>query len=335
MGRVRLTEGNPKTPKDTPRRKVEEVLGVEGGASPRGSSYWKALRVCPRESALRNIAKLVPMGTSQTALDVGLLFHHALENYYLVLQASQARAERERPLKKRKLGLEQQEWCWSGMAEAERAAWLSIKQFSAEEGYEEIYAEVERLVGSYLEFYRRKDLWRVVSVEETLQYADAGMAYSARLDLIVEDLSAGGLYVIEHKTARSASADVLEGYQMDMQILGQVWLLGACVDFTSLPTLKGVRVNITTKHKTPQHHRVEVLPSNLHLKSFEDEQRNLFAVAAYYAKLGWPKHLGNCTGAARYFQRCGFFDVCHGHPADTVEELRDNPPFGYKDTSDD
>ena len=64
-------------------------------------------------------------------------------------------------------------------------------------------------------------------------------------------------------------------------------------------------------------------------------QRNLFAVTAYYEKLGWPKHLGNCTGAARYFQRCGFFDVCHGHPADTVEELRDNPPFGYKDTSDD
>jgi hypothetical protein len=313
------------------RRPVEEVLGVEGGASPRGSSYWKAMRVCPRESALREVAHLIPLGQSQTNLDVGLLFHHALENYYRVLQVSQAQAERQKPWKKRQIGQEQREWCWGGAVEAERAAWISIRSFDGEPGYEEIYEEVARLVGSYFEFYRNKDLWRIVAVEETLQYSDATMEYSARLDLIVEDLEHGGLWVIEHKTAKTASADLLEGYQMDLQILGQVWLIDACVDLTNMPLLKGVKINITTKHKTPQHHRVEVCPSTAHLDSFELEQRNSFEMRRVYAKLGWPKHLGNCTGAARYFKRCGFFDVCHGHPSDTVEELRDNPPFGYED----
>jgi hypothetical protein len=76
--------------------------------------------------------------------------------------------------------------------------------------------------------------------------------------------------------------------------------------------------------------RVEVCPSHQHRAAFEESMRQWAALETSFASLGWPKALGNCTGASRYFSQCDFFDVCHGRPEATVAQIAaEEPPFGF------
>lgn len=332
------------------RRPPDVVLGtVNPGASARGNTYWKTARGCPREHALRNIVRYKKEG-DQEALTQGLIFHYALEVYYRGIQAWQHAlgTTAERP------DIVSPEYVWGGIPSAEAAAWKALEPLSREAGYgpvvdskgkhhEGTYAEVERMLASYFDCYRRQDRWRVVAVEETLEYEDAGgqfgtpgfhappMEYSARLDLIVEDYDRGGLWVIEHKTARALTDDLLEGYQMDQQIVGQVWLLRNCVDLSKYPTLRGVTINLTSKTKVPKHQRVDVNPSKRHVAAFEESIRAWNGVLPAFEKYGWPKALGNCSGPMHYFKKCEFFDVCHGWPDVSVAQFMRyaEPPLGY------
>jgi hypothetical protein len=332
------------------RRDPTVVLGIMNpGASARGNSYWKLMRSCPREHALQSIVGLRREG-DQEALTVGLTFHHALEVYYRCIQAHQYAlgTTAERP------DIASPEYFWGATEAAEKLAWKSIDAMASEPGYEDTYAELERMLASYFDCHRRTDKWRILAVEETLEYADEGrwrsnidipggredtqtagpMEYSARLDLIVEDYSAGGMWIVEHKTARSITEDLLSGYQMDQQILGQAWLLRACVDLTRYPALRGVNVNITSKHKTPKHERCQVMPSRRHLAAFEGSMRSWNALKPAFEHHGWPKALGNCSGPAHYFKKCPYFDVCHGQPEASVADLvRADAPLGYVKTS--
>jgi hypothetical protein len=136
--------------------------------------------------------------------------------------------------------------------------------------------------------------------------------------------------LITHNTAKSFTEDLIEGYQLDQQIVGQVWLLHACVDLTQYPTLKGVTINLTSKTKTPKHQRVDVCPSNKHIVAFEESLRAWNAVVPTFERHGWPKALGNCSGPMHYFKKCEFFDVCHGWPDVSVAQfLRRPPPLGF------
>lgn len=285
------------------RRPAEVVLGVlDAGASVAGSTYYKTMRRCPREHALTHVAGLRTQRRSE-ALTVGWLFHHALEAYY--------------------------------RSSSEKAAWEAIQALASEPGYEETYPSVERMIGSYLERYRHHDRWRVLAVEETLTHREPGLSYSARLDLVVHDEADDRLWIVEHKTARAITPDLLSGYQMDMQILGQVWLYHRCVDAGAYPRIGGVRINITTKAVTPKHERVEVYPSRAHLDAFETSLRDWNALVPVFEKRGWPKALGNCTGPVRYFGTCDFFDLCHGRPEATVAQIaREEPPVGFDRRSD-
>jgi intein/homing endonuclease len=189
------------------RRPPDVVLNIpDPGASPRGNSYWKVVRGCPREHALRNIVGIKKEG-DQEALTVGLTFHYALEVYYRCIQAHQHAlgTTAARP------DIASADYFWGATSDAEKMAWRAVYPMSVEPGYEDTYAELERMLASYLDCYRRADKWRIVAVEETLAYADSGgafgtpgfqqgaMEYSARLDLIVEDYARGGLWVVEHK----------------------------------------------------------------------------------------------------------------------------------------
>ena len=168
-------------------------------------------------------------------------------------------------------------------------------------------------------------------VEENLEYSDDGIEYSARLDLIVEDYTRGGMWVVEHKSARSITPELLAGYQLDQQVLGQLWLLEHCVDLSAYPSLRGVLVNITTKHKTgPKLERLEVSRSRKHLAAFESSMRSWYEVAQVLEDLDWPQALGSCAGPSRYFSRCDYYDLCFGHPDVSVEQLvREEPPLGF------
>jgi hypothetical protein len=138
--------------------------------------------------------------------------------------------------------------------------------------------------------------------------------------------------IVTHNTTRTITDDLIEGYQLDQQILGQAWLMENCVDLERYAPFGGVEVNITTKHKLPRHERVAVTPSRYHLSEFEESIRHWNSLEREFEKRNWPKALGNCAGPARYWSRCDFYNVCYGMPNATVKELAalDAPPYGFR-----
>ncbi len=310
-----------KEPAPITHRKINVILpGVDTGASPYGSTNYKMLMACPREYALTKIALL-----RKTALDVplttGWMWHYCLQRFYETILQHQ---------KKSNAPTTSDEFAFAGQKEAMVAAYDAMKPFENEPGYEDCVNDVQRMLDGYFERYNGVDRLRILAIEETLTY-QGSFQYSARLDLLVEDLSRGGMYVYEHKSARAITADLLNNYQLDLQILGQVFLLLKCVDLKRYPPFRGVRINIATKHKTPQFERVDVLPSNRHIEALKSSVTAWSALRKTYEKLGWPQALGHCAGFSRGYKSCKFFDLCHGHPTLSVDYWTKNePPFGFE-----
>jgi len=295
-----------KTKVESEREDITKILPETGqGASPQGSSYYKMLLACPREWALSYIVKLQPEMTSE-ALTYGLIWHLMLERYYNNL-------------------------C-NGSDAAIEAAYNVIDILQNADGYAEMIKTLEVMWSRYLDEYMEDELgWQILNTEETLAY-EGTFTYTARLDLLT--IAENKFWIVEHKTSRMLNAALMDSYQLDMQILGQVWLLRNCVDLSQYPQFGGVKINITTKQARPQFARFEVYPSERHLILFE---RNLLAwtqLLNYYADYGYPQALGHCSGYARGYGRCQFYEICHGQPNVTVEQwckAEDNElPYGYK-----
>ena len=296
-----------------PQRERQDISLVmpqaDAGPSPCGSTFYKTLLACPREWALYYLVGLRPDKTSE-ALTYGLLWHYCLEAYYNGLLGGDS------------------------FQVAAAKAYDLVNMLVAEDGYQEIVATLTRMLDSYFDqFSDDSKNWSTLAVEETLIYEGAFM-YSARLDLVVEDKTDSGLWIVEHKSSRLINSHLLDSYQLDMQILGQVWLLNHCVDLNKYPTFKGVKVNIATKQATPQCVRLEVYPSRYHLEAFERSIAAWDRVKDYCAECGYPQALGHCSGYARGYGRCAYYDLCHGHPLTTVEQWQDSTdeqlPFGYR-----
>lgn len=307
------------------RRGFDEVLRVQSAASARGSTYWKQLRRCPREHALHELG--LRGGQPSEALAVGALFHLGLEAYYRAIQAHQDTLDSAR---------RDDAYFWGGAGLAERAAFAALTALEDEPGYEETHAEVERLLVNYFTRYRHEDRWRVLAVEETLEVDLPALAYSARLDLVIEDEADKRTKIVEHKTARAITADLIQNYQMDLQILGQVWLWNELVDPVAYYPFGGVVIDMTTKRKRPgpEFERLLVNPSRYHLDAFAESQVAWEVLRDAYAQVGYPKALGNCVGAARYFSTCTYYDLCHGRPEFSVVDWQreveaHGAPFGF------
>jgi hypothetical protein len=304
----------------TARRDLGAVLGIQDtGASPFGSTFYKSLLSCPREHALRYHVGLVP-DTTADQLATGWLWHYCLQRHYEVIHAFQ---------KKSNAKATSPEFLWGGEKQGQIAAYAVVEVFEKEPGYEAVTADVRRMLDTYFNRYSQQDQWRIIAVEETLIY-DREIRYSARLDLIVEDLDRGGLWIVEHKTARSVTSDLLDNYQLDLQILGQVWLLKHCANMKRLPHFLGVKINIATKHKLPQLIRIDVSPSDAHLQAFYASQRQWQKLKEYMEKLGWPRSLGHCSGFNRGYTKCTYFNLCHGHPQRNVADWQqESAPYGF------
>lgn len=325
------------------RRPPGVVLGIEDGPSPVGSTFWKTLFRCPREHALRNEAGVRSIHRWEH-FDVGWLFHVGLEEYYGAIRTHQEALNRYLLSAKDR---NTDQYLWGNLPDAERRAFEKvIDPLSAEPGYCEpqrtktgraLPSTVEVLtttLGAYFDHYRRRDRWRVIGQEATLQVPDElyGFAYSTRLDTLVEDYDPtyAGMWIVEHKTARSVTEDLLLSYQLDIQILGQVWLVLHCLDLSQLPPFRGVVINITTKHKTPRFERLRVTPSLDHLRMFERTMYYWHEMREEAELRGWPQAIGHCAGAPRGYTRCDYYNLCHGRPDVPVERLmKDDLPYGY------
>lgn len=336
--------------KTAPRRPPHEVLGVAGGGSPYGSTRYKRTRLCPFEDAMVSIAKLRSLRDKEP-LTVGWILHQCWEAYYQTIKAHQDKLGAP---PKRNNRPKWEHYFYGAEPAAERAGLAVLEAFEKEPGYLDTLATCGRVFQAYCEHYRRSAEWRIIAVEETLilersvaetfgktlELTDQDgdkitydvWRYSARLDMLIErwDIGDPSLWVVEHKSAKWLSEDLLWGYQLDMQILGQVWLVKNCVDLSAYSPFKGVIVNIATKNATPKFERLEVCPSADHLMAFEHSTQQWGLMNEVYAALNHPKALGACAGALRGYSRCAYYECCHGRPTWTIADFtREAPLDGY------
>jgi hypothetical protein len=280
------------------RRPLHEVLGIEkGDASPRGSTYWKTLMTCAREFALRYEAQLEPEVVGEP-LTLGLLWHFILEELYT--------------------GVE--------VAELFRV----LDHVEQEPGYYRLAQRAQRMLDRYLDVHR-EDKWRVLCIEQPLQYASYHphvIEYSARLDLVV--VRDGRTWIVEHKSHQRIDANTLDNYQLDLQVLGQVWLWKNAVRLDKYPPFGGVLINVVSTGNTVEVARVECCPSRLHLEAFERTLRSLCATRAHAGEAGWPQSLGHCAGFARGYGRCAYYALCQSQPTRTIPEWTvAETPWGF------
>jgi len=296
-------------PLPAPRRHLKLIYpqGVFAGSA-RGSSYYSRLLRCPREHALTHLAKLQPIRDNE-ALTVGSLFHLVLEVYYNSLQPLTYPYTSEQRFA------------------AEQRAMNLLNTLADEPGYADTFATVSRISRAYFDEYRDHDQWEVLAAEISAEVSTP-IVYSARLDLLVRDHSKAGhaLLIVEHKTCRAITPDLVSGYQLSLQIMGQAYLWGKVLrqEFPK-ERFDGILINLTSKHATPRFLRIPVFPSQDHLDVFE------FAVTSYghlevaYAALGYPPDFTKCSGAPRGYTTCQFYEVCFSHPKLDVEF----PPPGF------
>lgn len=308
-------------------RTIFDILGVpDGGASPTGSTYYKTLFSCPREFALWKIAQ-IERDPKAEALTTGWLWHYCLETYYKKIQEWQVSCKAPKT---------SDEYLFGGNKKAMDAAYCIVQELADQEGYEDMYRKIMSMLTFYFTTYDRLDRWRIIAVEETLIYKSGLFEYSVRIDLIVEDLDRGGMWIIEHKSAAALTADLLEGYQLDLQILGQVWILPKTLDLKQYPPFLGALINIVTKPKTQNSAikvaRPEVNPNRMHQEAFVRSVSSWIRLRPKFAEEKWPQALGHCAGAARGYSRCQFYDICHGFPQLSVKDWQraKDLPHGYK-----
>lgn len=313
-------------------RKGIDHYGIPNdGPSPWGSTTHKKVLMCSRELGLyeHGIRTLTP----SDPLDTGIIYHYAMELYYGAIQEFQASYEGAKTT---------DEYYFGGQREGARRALAAVDKLRDAKGYEDVVEDAIRCLDTYFEQHFRRDRWHIMANEETLLWDGEKLPrshplafrYSSRLDLIVEEM--GGTWLVEHKTAKFISADLVDHYEMDLQVLGHKWLWDNCVDTSKYPPLKGVLVNIVSKQKEPRCVRVPVNPSKDHMAEWENMMRTMPIRKAWAARNDYPKSLGHCSGYARGYSRCDYYDLCHDFPRITPQQWDEYElPERYTRVSDD
>jgi len=179
----------------------------------------------------------------------------------------------------------------------------------------EFTGEAWRLYSAYRMFYT-DDAFHPLAIEHDLK--DPRTGDSCRYDLIAffpESIAGrpAGTYVIEHKTVSAFSADNLEGWVCDGEVIGQIALwkkLGLDLRFGEL---QGVLVNLLGKQKDPQFHRTYVAPTSWQIQTHLDDLRRWEGLLQLsLATNNFPRARQGCL--SRY-GRCGFWDLCAGDGA--------------------
>lgn len=180
-------------------------------------------------------------------------------------------------------------------------------------------AEAWRLYEAYALNYEN-DYIQPLGVEITGKDPETGN--SCRYDLLVKiktDITAkqaqqhglipGGTYIFEHKTTKAIYADVLDGWDMDGEIRGEVALWDRDLTLEQrYGKLCGLVINVVSRAKRPEMRRILVAPSTLatkqHLKALEDWTE----IEQFYTNQNiWPPASNGCVSK---YGRCEFFNYC-------------------------
>lgn len=117
-----------------------------------------------------------------------------------------------------------------------------------------------------------------------------------------------GIYICEHKTASRFSVDVLDGWALEGEILGELafWKPSGCEK--KFGKLRGVLINVLGKQRSPQFHRTFVTPVEAHMKFHLENLAWLKKLKLRCEKRQeWPQFMSNCVGR---YGRCDAYDFC-------------------------
>lgn len=311
---------------------------LAGGPSSRGSTFWRRELQCSREGLLSNQLGWVPTQLSE-ALDMGLMWHLALERFYLARMGAQQAMLNDIcgdvHLRYNAAGysdarallasgrLDRAAYFSAGAEEATRAAYSVPDALQGHPDYDNDSwrGRLERMLKSYLTF-QRADQWEILYVEREYrtdeELPEHGVTYTSRLDAGVRDYEIAHLPVIrnvEHKSSTFDDPKTLKAFTHDIQTWGQVWTMAnALEEHWPGETFAGGLVNLTTKggkvewsKATVRNHRVIIAPPWEALLQWRDSLMHAQRIKELNAAAGWPKNFALCN---RPYGLCSFFDVC-------------------------
>ena len=114
--------------------------------------------------------------------------------------------------------------------------------------------------------------------------------------------------IITHNSHARFTADVLEGYRNDGEILGQIMIWKRAKLDKKYGKLRGTIVNIVGKQKIIQFHRTIIPAQRWHVTQHMEDLKMWSALQQMYAATDvWPKARANCVGR---WGMCEFFDHC-------------------------
>jgi PD-(D/E)XK nuclease superfamily protein len=250
-----------------------------GGASGRGWSSHATFQRCPYLFKLKYLEGM--RGPASPALEIGSLIHTFLALHYT----------------------------WMLDENLTLTPQIAKDSLLAGGARPQSVIEAWRLYEAYAARYANDYLYPL-AMEDWAQDPDGN---TCRYDLIAEVKTAQpgvmpGTYIIEHKSHARFTADVLEGYRNDGEILGQIMIWKRAKLDKKYGKLRGTIVNIVGKQKIIQFHRTIIPAQRWHVTQHMEDLKMSAAIQQIYAATGvWPKWRANCVSR---WGMCEFFDHC-------------------------
>jgi len=174
----------------------------------------------------------------------------------------------------------------------------------------DVFGEAWRLFTGYRLYYQNEDI-QPLAVEFDLR--DPRTNHSCRFDLIAffpteRPGMLPGTYVVEFKTTARFSADNLEGWAGDGEVLGQIDLWDRLHLDRRFGPLRGVMVSLLGKQKVAEFHRTIVGPNALQIERHrEDLKRWNGLIQLAKSSDSFPRARNNCIGR---WGRCVHWQDC-------------------------
>lgn len=268
-----------------------QPLGV--GGSPDGWSKISEFQRCPYRYYLRHeMGAIYSAGPEPAYLQIGGLWHAAVALHYARMLPEGAPG-------------------WRPNLPPPHDFIDAVRDAGAELAFVE---EAQRMFWGYQEQYGPDmDSLRPLAIE-----MDAGIVgkHTSRFDMVAENTRIGGIWITEHKTAFAETADVMEGWFLDGEVLGEQysWKLSG-LDKVFGP-LQGVCINLGFKGRPPTFKRLEVPITESVMEDFITDRLHWGAVREHYRRLNyWPRKLQGCKGPHGKDDLCGYrFHCREGNP---------------------
>lgn len=287
-----------------------------GGPSGRGWSFFSTAQRCGqlfKKSYDVAPEKLLQKVNAQP-LQIGALFHtlealyygHALGNAFVLPDRQGLVAE--------SLALPGRRKRWSvpsGACETLLKALRALKDEGGREPDATVIDEAERIFDVHTNWWDNREDVQPLGVEIFARHPKLG--YTCRYDLVArvgkhDPELPEGVFIFEKKSAKWIDEKLLEGWQLDGEVLGQLlcWKPSGMEELFG--PLSGVVVDIVSKGRTVDCRRVIVPPTAPAVPHHEKWMRWVAAEIEQWRAVGvYPQRFANCW--TRY-GRCEEFENC-------------------------